>query len=183
MIKKLLIAAVAIVVLLIAAVAIASFATKTELTVTREITINRPKADVYNYVKLLKNQNEWGPWYKKEPTMKQEFRGTDGTVGFVSYWNGTNEQVGEGEQEIKKLVENERMDTELRFKRPFESKADAFLTLESAGDNQTKVKWGFNTTMPRPMNLMLLVIDMDKEVGKDFADGLASLKAILEKPQ
>ena len=113
--------------------------------------------------------------------MKQEFRGTDGTVGFVSYWNGTNEQVGEGEQEIKKLVENERVETELRFKRPFESKADAFLILEAVGENQTKAKWGFATNMPRPLNVMLLVIDMDKEVGKDFADGLSSLKTIMEK--
>jgi len=181
MIKKILIALVAIVVLLVATVAIASFATKTDCKIEREITINKPKADVYNYVKLLKNQNEWGPWYKKEPTMKQEFRGTDGTVGFVSYWNGTNEQVGEGEQEIKKLVENERVETELRFKRPFESKADAFLILEAVGENQTKAKWGFATNMPRPLNVMLLVIDMDKEVGKDFADGLSSLKTIMEK--
>jgi uncharacterized protein YndB with AHSA1/START domain len=181
MIKKIFIALVAIVVLLIAVVAIASFATPTDFKVEREVTINKPKAEVYNYVRMLKNQNDWGPWYKKEPTMKQEFRGTDGTVGFVSYWNGKDEQVGEGEQEIKKLVENERMETELRFKRPFESKADAFLILESAGENQTKTKWGFSGSMPRPMNVMLLVMDMDKEVGKDFGDGLANLKTIMEK--
>lgn len=181
MIKKLLIALVVIVLLLVAAIAVASFATPTDFKVERETTINKPKADIYNYVKILKNQNDWGPWFKKEPTMKQEFRGTDGTVGFVSYWNGKDEQVGEGEQEIKKLVENERMETELRFKRPFESRADCFLTLESAGETQTRVKWGFSGSMPRPMNVMLLVMDMDKEVGKDFADGLASLKTIMEK--
>lgn len=181
MIKKLIAALVAIVILLVAAVVIASFVTPTDFRIERETTINKPKADVYSYVKMLKNQNEWGPWYKKEPTMKQEFRGTDGTVGFVSYWNGKDEQVGEGEQEIKKLVENERIETELRFKRPFESRADCFLTLESADETHTKVKWGFSSSMPRPMNVMLLVLDMDKEVGKDFADGLANLKAIMEK--
>lgn len=180
MIKKIIIALSAIVLLLIAVIVIASFATPTDLKVQRDITINKPKAEIYNYVKILKNQNEWGPWFKKEPTMKQEFRGTDGTVGFVSAWNGKSEEVGEGEQEIKKLVENERMETELRFKRPFESKADAFLTLASAGEDQTKVTWGFSTTMPRPLNLMTLVIDMDKEVGKDFAEGLSSLKTIME---
>lgn len=183
MIKKILIALVALVVILIGVVAIASFATPTDFRVEREATINKPKSEVYNYIKFLKNQNEWGPWFKKEPTMKQEFRGTDGTVGFVSYWNGTNEQVGEGEQEIKRLVENERVDTELRFKRPFESKADAFMILESAGNDQTKAKWGFTGSMPRPFNVFMLVMDMDKEVGKDFGDGLANLKAIMEKQQ
>ena len=181
MIKKIVIALVAIVVLLVAAIAVASFVSKTDCKIEREITINKPKAEIYNYVKVLKNQNDWGPWYKKEPTMKQETRGTDGTVGFVTHWTGQSEDVGEGEQEIKKLVENERMETELRFIKPFESKADAFLILESVNESQTKVKWGFATTFPRPMNIMFLVMNMDKLVGKDFADGLANLKGILEK--
>ena len=181
MIKKIIIALVGIVFLLIAAVAVTSFVAKTECKVEREITINKPKAEVYNYVKMLKNQNHWGPWFKKEPTMKQEFRGTDGTVGFVTHWTGQSEDVGEGEQEIKKLVDNERMETELRFIKPFESKADAFLILESVNESQTKVKWGFTTTFPRPMNLMFVVMDMDALIGKDFADGLSSLKGILEK--
>ncbi len=181
MVKKIIIAVIGIVFLLIAAVAVTSLVAKTECKVEREVTINKPRAEIYNYVKMLKNQNEWGPWYKKEPTMKQEFRGTDGTVGFVSHWTGQSEEVGEGEQEIKKLVENERMDTELRFIKPFESKADAFLTLESVNESQTKVKWGFTTTFPRPMNLILVVMDMDALIGKDFADGLSSLKGIIEK--
>jgi len=181
MIKKIIVALVAIVVLLIAAGAIASFAAPTNCKVEREITINKPRAEIYTYVKFLKNQNDWGPWYKKEPTMKQEFRGTDGTVGFVSHWIGQSEEIGEGEQEIKKLVENERMDTELRFIKPFESKADAFLTLEAVSETETKVKWGFDTEFPRPMNLILLVLDMNELIGKDFGDGLANLKAIVEK--
>ena len=51
---------------------------------------------------------------------------------------------------------------------------------ETAGENQTKVKWGFSGTMPKPLNLMLLMMDMDKEVGKDFDQGLSNLKRHLE---
>ena len=86
MIKKLLIALVVIFVVIIAAVAVISLLTPTDFKVEREITINRSKADVFAYLKLIKNQNEWGPWFKKDPSMKQEFRGTDGEVGFVSHW-------------------------------------------------------------------------------------------------
>jgi hypothetical protein len=182
MIKKILAVVAGLIVLLIAAVVILTLAAPQDYRVEREVTINKPKAEVFAYVKMLKNQNEWGPWSKKDPAMKQEFRGTDGTVGFVSYWNSTSNEVGEGEQEIKKIAEGERVDTELRFKRPFESKSDAYMITESVGENQTKVKWGFSGSMPRPMNIMLLAMDMDKEVGKDFAEGLANLKAILEKP-
>ena len=49
--------------------------------------------------------------------MKKEFKGTDGKAGAVSYWNG-NKEVGEGEQEIKRIVENEVIETELRFLNP-----------------------------------------------------------------
>lgn len=180
MIKKIIIALALIIIVAIAAIAILAYIGPTDFRVERETTINKPRSEIYAYAKMLKNQNDWGPWHKKEPTMRQEFRGTDGTVGFTVYWNGTKEEVGEGEQEIKKLTENERIETELRFKRPFESKADAYLTLESASEAQTKVKWGFTGSMPRPMNVMLLVMDMDKEVGKDFGEGLASLKSIME---
>lgn len=180
MIKKIIIALIILVVVLVGFVVVAAFVSPTDFKVERETTINKPQADVYNYAKLLRNQNEWGPWFKKEPTMKQEFRGTDGEVGFVVYWKGTSEEVGEGEQEIKKLTPNSRIDTELRFKLPFESKADAYMILEPAGERQTKVKWGFSSSMPRPMNLFLLVIDMDQAIGKDFAEGLAGLKSIME---
>lgn len=181
MIKKILFVIGGLAVLLIGTVAILTLAAPTEFRVEREIVINKPKAEVFSYVKILKNQNEWGPWFKKEPSMKQEFRGTDGNIGFISAWSGQTEEVGEGEQEIKKIVEGERIETELRFTRPFESKSDAYLTTEAAAENQTKVKWGMSGSMPRPMNAMLLFFDMDAAVGKDFDEGLQNLKTIMEK--
>lgn len=180
MIKKILIALVVVVVLFVGVVAAAVFIAPTDFRVEREITINKPHNEVYDYAKLLKNQNEWGPWHKKEPTMHQEFRGTDGQVGFVSYWKGKSEEIGEGEQEIKKLVEGKEINTELRFKQPFESRADAFMILEPSGANQTKVKWGINGSMPRPMNALCLIIDIDSMMGKDLNEGLAGMKSIME---
>jgi hypothetical protein len=35
--------------------------------------------------------------------------------------------------------------------------------------------------MPVPMNIMLLFMNMDKAVGKDFEQGLVNLKGILKK--
>jgi uncharacterized protein YndB with AHSA1/START domain len=182
MLRKILIGVLALIVLLVATVVILAFAVKTDLKVEREVTINRPKAEVFDYVKKLKNQNSWGPWHKKDPAMKQEFKGEDGFPGFVSSWKSENSEIGAGEQEIKKVAEGERLDTELRFKEPFESTADAYVITEAASPESTKVKWGFSSTMPRPFNVMCLVIDMDKAAGKDFEDGLSNLKRILEQP-
>ncbi len=182
MIKKILLAIVAVVVLLFACVVILAFTVSGDYKVEREVTINAPKSNVFDYVKHLKNQDTWGPWIKKDPAIKQEYRGTDGNTGFVSAWTSENPEVGAGEQEIKSIAEGSRLDTEIRFKKPFESTSQAFITTEATGANTTKVKWGFTGSMPRPMNLMLLVMDMDKEVGKDFEDGLSNLKRILETP-
>ncbi|MBL0145939.1 MAG: SRPBCC family protein [Chitinophagaceae bacterium] len=146
----------------------------------REIVINKPKAEVFNYIKSLKNQDNYSKWSRMDPNMKKTYTGTDGTVGFVSAWDG-NKDVGKGEQEIKKITEGERVDFELRFIKPWESKANAFMTTTAVNDSTTKVVWGFDSKMAYPMNLMKLFMDMDKAIGDDFATGLTNLKANLEK--
>ncbi len=151
--------------------------------VVREITIAKPLPAVYEYARLLKNQNHYSVWAKKDPSMVTEFRGEDGTVGFVSAWDSKMDDVGKGEQEITSIVEGRRIDYELRFIQPFESKDQAFMTFEPAGTDQTKVSWGFKGRMDFPMNLLLLVMDMEGMLGKDFSDGLGNLKTILEQRQ
>lgn len=178
MIKKLLIGIVGVLVVLVAVVAITSFGTPADFKVEREITINKPSSEIYAYSRMLRNQNDWGPWFRRDPQMHQEFRGTDGAVGFVVYWKG-NSDTGEGEQEIKKLVENQRIETELRFKQPWESKADTVLAFEPAGE-QTRVTWTLAGSVPRPLNVLLRLMDMDAAMGNDLTEGLAGLKKVME---
>jgi len=158
---------------------LAAIAPKT-YNVSRSIEIDRPKAEVFEYLKFLKKQDEWSPWGKRDPNMEQKLTGTDGEVGAISYWNG-NKEVGEGEQEITKIVDGERIESELRFLKPWKSTSDAYLVTESIGDNKTNVIWGFSGNNKFPMNIMMLFMSMDKMIGKDFEEGLASLKEILEK--
>ena len=148
--------------------------------VEREVTINKPKQEVFDYVKYLKNQNKFSVWAKIDPAMKTEFRGEDATVGFVSAWDSENPKAGKGEQKITKIDEGSRIDYEIHFIKPFESTDFAYLTFESASENETKVKWGFRGTMKYPMNLMLLFTDMEKMLAPDLQNGLNNLKGILE---
>ena len=147
--------------------------------VSRSIVINKPKSEVFEYLRFLKKQDEWSPWNKKDPDMQKEFRGTDGEVGAVSYWNG-NKDVGEGEQEITNIVEGERVESELRFLKPWKSTSDAYMVTEDAGNGSTRVTWGFSGNNKFPMSIMMLFMSMDKMIGKDFEEGLANLKAKLE---
>ncbi len=148
--------------------------------VQRDITINKPNAVVFDYVRYLKNQDNWSVWSKMDPNMKKEYRGEDGKVGFVSGWVG-NDKVGKGEQEILSFEEGKRMTVELRFMKPFEATNQAYYTTDAVGDNQTKVTWAMEGKSPFPFNVMMLFMNMDKMVGKDFEDGLANLKVVLEK--
>ena len=147
--------------------------------VHRSITIDRPLPEVFNYLKHIKNQNHWSPWKKRDPNMKQEFVGTDGEVGFISKWEG-NKEVGVGEQEIMNIVENDRLEARLRFFKPWKSESDAVTRVEGVEDGKTKVTWGFSGNNKVPANIFMLLYNVDKHVGKDFEEGLASLKEILE---
>ena len=154
---------------------------KSEYAVERSITINKPRQDVFNYVKLLKNQDNYSKWAMLDKNMKKEYTGDDGTVGFISAWDSDHKEVGKGEQEIKKIEDGKRLDFELRFKIPFEVTDYAYMSTEDAAGGTT-VKWGFFGKMPYPMNIMMLFMDMDNMLGKDLEIGLTNLKTVLEKP-
>ena len=112
---------------LIALLLIVAIFVKKEVNVKREITINKPENEVFDYLKYLKNQDNFSKWNKLDPGMKKNYTGTDGTVGFISAWESTNDNVGVGEQEIKKITQCERIDIEIRFKKPFEATNQAYL--------------------------------------------------------
>lgn len=147
--------------------------------VNRKITVRKSVPEVFEYLKYLKNQDNWSPWGKKDPNMKKEFVGSDGEIGATSKWEG-NKDVGSGEQEITRIVENEVIESELRFLKPWKSQSDAYLRVKEAGAGETEITWGFSGKNKFPMSIMMLFMNMDKAVGKDFEEGLASLKDILE---
>lgn len=165
---------------IIALVLVAAIFVDGNYAVEREVSINRSKSEVFDYLRFLRNQDEFSKWASMDPNMKKNFRGTDGTVGFVSAWDSESDEVGKGEQEIIAIVEGERIDYELRFFAPFESTDQAYMITESAGMNQTTVKWGINGKMAYPMNFMMLFMDMEEMLGADLSEGLNNLKVKLE---
>ncbi|GGW40618.1 polyketide cyclase [Arenibacter certesii] len=148
--------------------------------VSRSILINSSKKKVFDNIKFLKKQQEWSPWANKDPNMINTFTGTDGEVGFVSYWKG-NKEVGEGEQEIAKIVEGESVEGQLHFLKPFKSTSNSYLILTEKAIDETEVVWGFKGKNRFPMSVMMLFMNMDTMVGKDFEAGLRNLKVIMEE--
>ena len=56
---------------------------KKEHYVNREIIINAPRQKVFDFLKLLKNQDQFNKWAMADTDRKKEFKGTDGTVGYI----------------------------------------------------------------------------------------------------
>ena len=170
-----------IIVILVTLLLITALFTKKEYTVERETTINKPRQEIFDYVKLIKNQDYYNVWVMMDPNSKRNYKGTDGTVGFEYTWDSTNKRVGKGEQTIKAIKEGERIESGIHFIKPFEGKAVALMTTELVTEKQTKVKWTFNSGMKYPMNAMLLFMNMNKMLGTALQESLVNLKTVLEK--
>lgn len=158
---------------------LSSIAPKT-YSVEKSIRINRPLKEVYDFVSHLRNQDQWVKWNTLDPDMKQTYQGEDGKIGFRSAWESDQKKVGAGQQTITALEENKAVYTKLEFFKPFKSESDAYIKTEKVDESTTDVFWGFTGVMNPPMNVMLLLMDMAKLVGKDFEEGLAKLKDVLE---
>lgn len=143
-----------------------------------ETIIHAPLEKVFDYLKHIKNQDNFNKWIMVDPGMKKEFKGADGTVGFIYAWNG-NKEAGEGEQEIKAMTERESIEMEIRFVRPFAGIALGEFKTEPLFNDQTKVSWNTSSTMKYPLNIMLPLIV--KMLEKDMGISLTNLKNIFEK--
>jgi hypothetical protein len=172
--KKILLGMLALIVLVLI---IAAF-TKKSYTIQREVVIDKPVAPIYEYARMNKHQTEYNAWYKIDPSTKTELRGTDGEVGAVWAWE--SEETGKGFQTTTALKPNEKIDYEITFIKPFEGKAQTAVTFEAIDSTHTKLVTTFSSTMPYPMNIMLLC-NMDKMMGKEMQNGLNNMKQNLEQ--
>lgn len=156
---------------------IAAFVKK-DFSVEKEVVINRPVQEVFHYIRMLKNQEQYSVWVLRDPNVKMSYTGTDGTPGATSAWESKDKHVGVGEQEIKTIKEGESVDVEIRFKKPFEDTNYARTTVTAAAGG-TKVTNRFYGTNGYPKNIMNLM--MEKIIGKDMQQNMDNLKKQLEK--
>ncbi len=175
LLKRILLFILALVILVLIA---ALFISK-EFSLSKEVVINKPKQEVFDYAKLIRNQEKYSVWVMADPNIKIAYTGTDGSVGFTSSWESKDKNVGVGAQEIIEVKEGESMKVEIRFKEPMEGTNYANTTLTALSDNQTKVTTTFSGKSTYPMNIMNLF--MEQFVGKDMQTNLNNIKKNLEQ--
>lgn len=147
--------------------------------IEKSLDINRNSKEVFDYLKITKNQDNFSVWNMSDPSMKKTYQGTDGSVGFIYGWDSTNKNVGAGEQEIKGIDEGKRIDYEIRFFRPMQNTGISGFLINSKGINLTSVVWTFDSPTKFPFSLLSPIFK--RMLGKDLEKGLGNLKTLLEK--
>ncbi len=141
-------------------------------------TINRPKAEVYDYLKIFANQKAYSEWIKPDPNLKLEITGTDGTVGSKSSWKSDNSDVGEGSQTITAMTDNQ-IDIDLEFIAPMAGKGKVINKFESKDSTTTILSVETTFDAPFPTNLPSILIGKPM-IEKTEKQIMANLKQILE---
>jgi hypothetical protein len=162
---------------LIALLLIVAMIVPKDYTISVSTTINKPQAVVFDYVKMIKNQEKYSVWVMKDPNVKIEYTGIDGTVGAKSSWVSLDDNVGVGSQQITKITDD-RIDVDIHFEKPMKGDDSGATIVESISDNQTKLTNEFYGHADYPINLMSFVFK--DFIKKDQEQNLANLKKILE---
>lgn len=152
---------------------------KKDYDISRTVMINRPKAEVYAYIRQLQKQPLWMPWFLNDPKVVIKFKGIDGKEGAASYWKGNNKV--EGIQKITKVREGKVIETQLLILRPYKSLSLNYIGVKEIEPDRTKMVWGLKGVHRFPASVMMLFYGMDRAIGKDFEAGLYNLKTILER--
>jgi hypothetical protein len=147
--------------------------------IEKSIEIGRSSKEVFEYLKYTRNQDNFSVWNMADPSMKKDYRGTDGTVGYIYSWDSTNKNVGAGEQETIGIDEGKKILYELRFFRPMRNVGKSYFLINGKGEYSTSVVWIFDSPSKFPYSLLAPLFK--KMMGKDLEKGLTNLKTILEK--
>jgi hypothetical protein len=174
MLKKILIAIAAIIVVFLIIVAMQPG----EFRVTRSADVAAPQAAVFDQVNDLHKFEKWNPWGKIDPAMKVSYEGAAAGVGSVYKWAG-NKEVGEGQMTITESRPSDLVRIKLEFFKPFASVADTEFTFKPQG-HQTAVTWSMSGKNNFIAKAMCLFMSMDKMIGGQFENGLADMKTIVE---
>ncbi len=122
--------------------------------------------------------NTWNPYNRKDPAMTGSYSGPASGPG--AHYDFESKKAGSGFFEITRADAPSQVHMRLLMTAPFKADNVVTFTLMPQG-NQTEVTWAMAGPAPFISRFMGVVFNMDKMIGKDFADGLVNLKHLVEQ--
>lgn len=143
-----------------------------EVKIKRSIVIDQPVPDVFEYATDYNHMLKWNPRMKKDSIVNQTITGEPGKEG--SRWTWEGESVGKGYIEIKEIIPNKKVVSEMRFIEPWESKTTEIREFEKTNEG-TQVTWISKSELSFPIE-RIVGFFMDDMMGSDLSQGLKNLK-------
>jgi hypothetical protein len=176
MIKKILIGLAVLVVAFVIVVA----TRPADFRVERSATLAASPAALFEHVNNHHKFNEWNPFLKVDPNVKNTYSGPESGVGAACSWDG-NKDIGAGSSTIIESKPNELVRCRMDWKRPMEGTSTCDFTFKPEGD-ETVVTWamyGKNNFVGKAVSLFM---DCDKMCGPQFEQGLVALGQVAAAP-
>jgi carbon monoxide dehydrogenase subunit G len=170
--------ALVVVALIFAIVVVLASSRPSRFTIERSATIQAPPERIFPLINDFHHWQSWSPYEKKDPAMQRHFDGPQAGTGAAYGWNG-NKNIGSGRMEISQSEPSSRVEIKLEFFTPFKASNTAEFKLEPRGTS-TQVTWAMHGESSFTHKLMGMLFNMDKMIGKDFEEGLGSLRSMVE---
>lgn len=139
--------------------------------VSRSIDINAPIEKVFSTLNDYNHWTPWSPWLIMDP--KAEVKVAEDAKSYE--WEGP--RTGSGKMVITGEKENQSLDIDLTFLKPWKSQAKVYFETKEK-DGGTQVTWKMDGSLPFFMFWMKTL--MSNMIGMDYARGLRLLKDYIE---
>jgi Polyketide cyclase / dehydrase and lipid transport len=165
---------------LVVGVVLAVAATRpNDFRVQRSASIKAAPETIFPHINDLHAFNTWNPFNKKDPNIKGSYSGAANGAGAAYAFEG-NKDVGRGRIEITDSRPASEVRMSLHILAPMEGRNVVEFLLKPESGQATRVTWAIQGPMPYISKVLSLFCDMEAMIGKEFENGLADLKAIVE---
>jgi hypothetical protein len=148
--------------------------------VHRSININAHPEEIFPLINDFCQWESWWPWEKNDPGSSRVYSGAAAGKGAACEWRG-NKNSGRGRMEITESSPSSRLVLKLDFIKPIAARHVVKFTLLAHGDSTT-VTQAMEGKSPYLSRLRGIFFNNgNKIIGDNYEQGLANLKAIIEK--
>ena len=148
-------------------------------TISSETVIHKAPNQVFGLLNSSEKNNDWMPWKASDPEMQMKYEGPVSGVGSKATWNSKG-SMGVGYSEIIESIPYQFVKFKLVYLEPMAMQQTATLQV-LAQDTSSKVIWSVQGENPFIGRLFFKLLGIERQVSTEFAKGLLSLKAMVEK--
>ncbi len=160
---------------------VVAFFIDSNYSVEESILIEKNKLEVFDYIKYLKNRNQYAYQPDLAQKIKTKYKKKDGRVGFTAIWKSESRDVESRKQKIVNIEYGKSIDYDVHILAPFESIGKSSFQVKALTDSTVYLTSQLTLIMKYPNNLSMLFLDIEKETEDKLHQELKKIKEIVEQ--